>query len=130
MIFYRCGVFQLRFLGNADELLDVIPLAFEQRSVIRYGVIGGVHRRDARHDGELPNLRFLGEFVLQISPRRSRVEQVNHLNVLARGYALSPVGVKYGGYFARSVSRGKAAVTGFLSQKSHNFCAVFVENKH
>ncbi len=28
------------------------------------------------------------------------------------------------------VSRGEAAITGFLSQQAHNLCAVLVENKH
>ena len=41
-------VFELALLGNADELLDVVPLATEQRSEMRYGVIGAVGRRYAR----------------------------------------------------------------------------------
>ena len=36
--------------------LIIGPLTFEQRSVIRYGVIGAIHRGDARHYGELPGL--------------------------------------------------------------------------
>jgi hypothetical protein len=86
-------------LGSGNVLMTKHMLHhMERRSIVKLqasvGVsgIGGVNGRYARHDGELPNLRFLGEFVLQISPRRSRVEQVNNLNILSRGYALSPVG--------------------------------------
>ncbi len=58
------------------------------------------------------------------------VEQVYDLDVGARSDALTPVGVKDGGDFADGVGRGEAAVTGFLTQESHNLCAVLVENKH
>ncbi len=81
MIFYRSGVFELRFLSNSDKLLDVVPLPPEQRGVVRNGIIGAIDSRDARHDGELPGLRAFGEFVLQISPRRGRVKQFNFLNI-------------------------------------------------
>ena len=39
---HTSGVLELGFLGEADELLDVIPLAFEKRGIIWYGVICGV----------------------------------------------------------------------------------------
>ena len=39
LILDRCGVAEFRLLCKSDELLDVIPLPFEQRSVIRNGII-------------------------------------------------------------------------------------------
>ena len=130
LVFYGGVVFELRFLCYADELLDVVPLAPEQRGVIRYGVIGGVYGRYSADDCELAVARPLGDFVLQITPRRGGVEQVYDLDVGGRSDALSPVGVKDGGDFADGVGRGEAAVTGFLTQEAHNLCAVLVENKH
>ena len=56
MVFDGSGIAELRFFGNSDELLDVVLLTLKERSVVRYGVISGVYRRDARHDGELPGL--------------------------------------------------------------------------
>ena len=67
---------------------------------------------------------------MQIAPRRSRVEQVDFLNICASGYWFAPVGVKNFGNTTVSVGGREAAVAGFLSPKAHNLCAVFVENKH
>lgn len=93
MVLYGSGVFELRFLGNTDELLDVVPLAFEKRGVIRYGVISGVHGGYARDDGELAASVSLGESVLQIEPRRVAVEKVDNLDVGAGRDRLAPVGI-------------------------------------
>ena len=41
------GVLQFGFLGDADELLDVVPLAFEQCGVVWNWVIGIVGRGDS-----------------------------------------------------------------------------------
>lgn len=41
------GVFELDFPGDADELLDVVPLALEQGGIIRDWVIGIVGRGDS-----------------------------------------------------------------------------------
>lgn len=41
------GVFELGFLGDADELLDVVPLALEQGGVVRNWIIGVVGRGDS-----------------------------------------------------------------------------------
>ena len=41
------GVFELDFLGDANELLDVVPLALEQGGIIRDWVIGIVGRGDS-----------------------------------------------------------------------------------
>ena len=41
-IFQRGGVLELCFLGHADKLLDVVPFSFEQRGVVRDGVVGAL----------------------------------------------------------------------------------------
>ena len=41
------GVLQFGFFGDADELLDVVPLAFEKGSVVWDWVIGVVGRGDS-----------------------------------------------------------------------------------
>ena len=63
------------------ELLDVIPFSFEQRSVIRNGIISAVGRRNTADNGKLAAGRILGEPVLQVSPWSSRIKHLNHLNV-------------------------------------------------
>lgn len=62
-------VFELALLGEADELLDVVPLTPEQRTVVRYGVIGAVRGRHSRQDRKLASLCMPCESVLQVSPR-------------------------------------------------------------
>ena len=49
LILDRCGVAEFRLLCKSDELLDIIPLAFEQRSVIRNGIISAVRGRNSRY---------------------------------------------------------------------------------
>ncbi len=124
------GVFELRFLGDADKLLDVVPLAAEQRAIIRNGIVCAIDGRNTADDSELAALRLLGEFVLQISPRRSLVEQVDFLNIGASGYWFAPVGVKDFGNATVLVSRGEATVAGFLSQQTDDARTVLIENKH
>ena len=63
------------------ELLDIIPLPFEKRSVIRNGIISAVRGRYSRHHSKLAAGRVLGEPVLQVSPWSSRIKHLNHLNV-------------------------------------------------
>ena len=94
MVLDGSGVFELRFLGDADKLLDVVPLAAEQRAIIRNGIVCAIDGRNTADDSELAALRLLGEFVLQITPRRSLVEQVDFLNIGTSGYWFAPVGVK------------------------------------
>ena len=130
VIFDWSGVFELRFLGDADKLLDVVPLAAEQRAIIRNGIVCAIDGRNTADDSELAALRLLGEFVLQISPRRSLVEQVDFLDVAPRRDGFTPVGVKDFGNTTVLVCRGEATIAGFLSQQTHDACAVFVENKH
>lgn len=88
VVLYGSGVFELRFLCDADKLLDVVPLTPEQRAVIRNWIVCAIHGRDARYNRKFPALRLLGEFVLQISPRRSLVEQVDFLDVAPREMGL------------------------------------------
>ena len=81
LILDRCGVAEFRLLGKSDELLDIIPFSFEQRSVIRNGIISAVRRRNTADNGKLAAGRVLGEPVLQVSPWSSRIKHLNHLNV-------------------------------------------------
>ena len=130
MVLDGSGVFQLRFLSDADKLLDVVPLPPKQRAIIRYGVIGRVNRRNTADDSKLASLRPFGEFVLQISPRRRYVEQFYFLNISASGYWFAPVGVKDFGNATVLVSRGEATVAGFLNQQTDDARTVLIENKH
>ena len=130
VVLYGSGVFELRFLGDADKLLDVVPFTPEQSAIIRNGIICAIDGRNTADDSEFANLRLLGEFVLQISPRRSRIKQVDFLDVAPRRDRLSPVGVKDFGNSTVLVSRGEATITGFLSQQTDDARAVLVENKY
>ncbi len=94
------------------------------------GIVSAIDGRNAADDSELAALRLFGEFVLQISPRRSRVEQVDFLDVATRRDRLSPVGVKDFGNTTVSVGGREAAITGFFSQQTDDARAVLVENKH
>ena len=49
----RCGVAEFRLVVKSAELLDIIPLSFEQRSVIRNGIISAVRGRNTRHHSKL-----------------------------------------------------------------------------
>ena len=84
--------------------------------IVRDRIISAVDRGDSADNSKLVGLRLFGEFVLQISPGRSLVEQVDFLDVAARRDRLSPVGVKDFGNTTVRISRGEATVTGFLSQ--------------
>ena len=53
MVFDGRRVAELRFLGNADELLDVVPLALEESCVVRYRIIRVVGRGYATDDSRL-----------------------------------------------------------------------------
>lgn len=58
MVLDGSRVFKFRLLCDADELLDVVPLAFKEGGVVRNWVIGAVGCGDAAEDGKL--LDFLG----------------------------------------------------------------------
>lgn len=53
MVFDGRRVAELRFLGNADELLDVVPLALEESCVVWYWIIRVVGRGYATDDSKL-----------------------------------------------------------------------------
>ena len=109
---------------------DFVSIAIEQGAIIRNGIVCAIDGRNTADDSELAALRLFGEFVLQISPRRSLVEQVDFLDVAPRRDRLSPVGVKDFGNSTVLVSRGEATITGFLSQQTDDARAVLIENKY
>ena len=85
-----CGVLQFRFLGYTNELLDVVPLAFEKGCVVRYWIIHIVGCRNTADDSEL--LDFLPS-VLKVGEWRLWIEKFDALDVLwADGVA--PVGIE------------------------------------
>ena len=121
--------------GKEEETASVASLfvLFKFKPLSKNGeyyIICAIDGRNTADDSELAALRLFGEFVLQISPRRSRVEQVDFLNIGASGYWLSPVGVKDFGNSTVFVSRGEATITGFLSQQTDDARAILVENKY
>ena len=75
----RCRVFQLCLLCHPDELLDIIPLALEERGIIRNGIIRAVRRRHTADHGKLAFA--LLHLRLQVRPRTLRVEQWNDLHL-------------------------------------------------
>ena len=84
----RGGILELGVLTDGDELLDVVPLALEEGSVVRNRVIGAVRSREARHHGELHfafllALGFL-HILLQVIQRVIRIEQHKALHLLRR----------------------------------------------
>ena len=133
-----CVVLELCLFSHADELLDVVPLAAEQRAVVRDGVIGAVGCGNTCQHGELARLG--AHFALtiiagdasepdgEVAPRRIDVEQVNHLDVLAAAYRLPPVGVEDVPDGAVSLRWGESAVASLLAEKPHNLGAVGIED--
>ena len=79
MVLYGSRVSELRFLSNADELLDVEPLAFEEGCVVWYRIIRIVGCRNTADDSEL--LDFLPS-VLKVGEWRLRIEKFDALDVL------------------------------------------------
>ena len=79
MVFYGSRVSELRFLGDADELLNVEPLSFEKSCVVRYWIIRIVGRRNTTDNSEL--LDFLPS-VLKVGEWRLRIEKFDALDVL------------------------------------------------
>ena len=53
VVFDGRRVAELRFLSDADELLDIEPLSFEESCVVRYGIIRVVGRGYATDDSKL-----------------------------------------------------------------------------
>lgn len=65
MVFNGSRVFELALLGEADELLDVVPLTPEQSAIIRNGVICAIDGRNTADDSEFAALRLFGESVFR-----------------------------------------------------------------
>ena len=117
-------VLQLGFLGDADELLDVVPLAFEKGGVIWDWVIGVVGRGDSRNDGEL--LGALGS-CLEVRKWGLWIEKFDALDVFRVG-GVAPVGIEDVRDGAVGVSRGEADVAGLLASEADDARAVLVED--
>ena len=79
VVLYGRGVSELRFLSNADELLDVEPLAFEEGCVVWYRIIRIVGCRNTADDSELLDLLTS---VQKVGEWRLRIEKFDALDVL------------------------------------------------
>ena len=90
VVLYGSRVSELRFLSDADELLDVEPFAFEKSCVVRYWIIRIVGCRNTADDSEL--LDFLPS-VLKVGEWRLWIEKFDALNVL-RTDRITPVGIE------------------------------------
>ena len=124
VVLYGSRVFEFRLLCDADELLDVVPLAFEESGVVRDWIVGAVGRGDAREDGKL--LDFLGS-LLEVRERRLGVEEFDALH-LGGADRVAPVGIEDVGDVARLVRRGEADVARFLADDAHYLVAALVED--
>lgn len=89
VVFYGSRVSELRFLSDANELLDVVPLSFEKSCVVRYWVIRIVGRGYATDNSKL--LDFLPS-VLKVGEWRLWIEKFDALDVL-RTDRITPVGI-------------------------------------
>ena len=116
-------VLQFRFLRHADECLDVVPLALEERCIVRYRVIGVVSGRHPTDDGELRLLAVLLHPLLQVRPRTMHIEERYRLVVVCwRG--VPPVGIIDIRYMTILVCRREAAVTRLLADEPDDALAV------
>ena len=129
MVFDGRGVFELRLFGEADKLLDVVPLAAKESGIVRYGVICAVGSWNTADDGELAGGAATFKSLAEVAERRGGVEHFYNLAVVDSG-ELAPVGEIQTRYSSVLVSRGEAAITGFLSDKPHNLCALGVQYDH
>lgn len=94
---------------------------------MRYRVISAVGRGNTADNSELAAFG-VGKFALQILPRRSRVEQVDDLDVPTVGDTLAPVGVEYLRDASRLVGGREAAVTRLLAEQPHNLSTVGIKD--
>ena len=101
----RRRVFQFCLLRHPNKLLDVVPLALEERGIIRNGIIRAVRRRHTAHHGKLAFA--LLHLRLQVRPRTLRVKQWNHLH-LFRPHRVAPIRVQHLWYHALLVCWRKA----------------------
>ena len=123
----RRRIFQLRFLRHPNELLDIVPLALEERGIIRNGIIRAVRRRHTTDHGKLAFA--LLHLCLQVRPRTLRVELWNDLH-LFRPHRVAPIRVQHLWYHALLVCWRKANIASLLAQHPHHLVALLIENYH
>ena len=132
-------VLQLCFLGHTDELLDVVPVALEERAIVGDWVVGAVGGRNAADDGELATLRRglgglhgrcggLSETIVQITPGRMRVEHLDFLDLVLAGDSLPPVSIEEVGDTAVLLCRGETTVAGLLAENADDAGCVGTED--
>ena len=126
MVLYGSRVSELRFLSDADELLDVEPLAFEKSCVVRYWIIRIVGRRNTTDNSEL--LDFLPS-VLKVGEWRLWIEKFDALNVLGTD-RITPVGIEDVRYHARLVGRSKADIARLFADDADNATGILIEDDH
>ena len=126
MVFYGSRVFELRFLSDANGLLDVEPLSFEKSCVVWYWIIRIVGRSNTADNSEF--LDFLPP-VLKVGEWRLWIEKFDALDVL-RTDRVTPVGIENVRYHARLVSRSKADVARLLAHDSDGATGILIEDDH
>lgn len=87
----RRRVFQLSLLCHPNELLNVVPLALEERGIIRNGIIRAVRRRHTADHGKLAFT--LLHLCLQVRPRTLWIEQWNAARTELRQFAYNTCGI-------------------------------------
>ena len=117
-------ILEFRLLCDADELLDVVPLALEEGCVVRDWVIGAVGCGNPAEYGKL--LDFLGT-CLEVSEWRLGVEEFDALHLVETD-RVTPVGIENVRDVAAAVSRGEADVARFLAEDAHYLVATLVED--
>ena len=120
----KSSLLELCLLRHPDELLDVVPLALEERSVVWYGIIRIVRRGYSADNSEL--LYFLPS-VLKVGERRLRIEKFNAFDVL-RTDRITPVGIKNIRYDARLVGRSKADIARLFADNADNATGILIED--
>ena len=126
VVLYGSRVSELRFLSDADELLDVEPLSFEKSCVVWYWVICIVGCRNTADDSEL--LDFLHS-VLKVGEWRLRIKKFDTLDVL-RTDRITPVGIEDVRYHTRLVGRSKADIARLFADDADNATGILIEDDH
>ena len=125
VILDRCRVLQLCLLRHPDELLNVVPLALEERGIIRNGIIRAVRRWHTADHGKLAfALLYLS---LQVRPRTLRIKQRNYLHILSL-YRIAPIRILHLWNNALLVSWCKPHIASLLAHHPHHLVALFIEN--
>ena len=120
------GIAQFGFFGDGYEAFDVVPLALDQRSVVRDGIVAVVGRGNTGNDRELAVFGMLLQAGLEVGERRGDREQRDTLEMLRQGF-VAPVGEQHERDVAAFVRRRKTAVARLLADKAHYLRAVLVE---